>query len=133
MNYKEVSCKFVEYYYGTFNKKYQNQVTQRENLGQLYNAESLLSYQDDELAGKDQIMEYLLSDRLSHQVKEPISYHSIPSENNCVFIQVVGDTYFNDGIELSPRLSFAESFYIKLSAEFNSFTVKTQIFSTNGV
>ena len=44
MDYKEVSCKFVEYYYGTFNKKYQNQVTQRENLGQLYNAESLLSY-----------------------------------------------------------------------------------------
>lgn len=133
---RESAIRFVEYYYGTFNKNYRKQVTQRENLIQLYTDESLLSYQDAKLAGREKIMEYLLKDTLSQQVKEPFSIKSIPSENNCVFIQVLGDTYFNDEdiqAEDILKLSFAESFYIKLNPDLNSFTIKTQIFSQFGI
>ena len=127
-----MATNFIESFYSSFNDP-----EERGNIGAFYNDASLLTHQDSELMGKDDIMEYLTSDRFNNFRKEVYNFSSMPAEEN-ILIQVQGDSHFEDedanlGGDNIMRLPFAETFLIKFDEQSNSYLICCQIFSTQGI
>lgn len=132
MDYKEIAKNFIESFYSSFNDQ-----EERGNIGAFYNDATLLTNQDYEFMGKDDIMEFLTSERFNNFRKEIYNFSSMPAEKN-ILIQVQGDSYFEDedanlGDDNNMKLPFAETFLIKFDEQSNSYLICCQIFSTQGI
>jgi hypothetical protein len=82
MSFEQVGKQFVEHYYQTFD-------SQRANLGALYSAESMLSYEGEQFLGSASIMEKL--NQLPSVQHKIITFDAQPSFNNAIIAFVSGD------------------------------------------
>lgn len=148
MDYTEFGKQFTKFYYdafnGTFDDDWSLTELQREELANLYHENTLLTNQDNELMGVNDIMEYLMKDDLLYEVKHCINFTAQPSIEDTVLITAQGDCFFvnPDGYtenELTPdnpdfhKLHFTEVFLIGQDPETESFVIHNQIFSCQGV
>ncbi|MES1907564.1 MAG: hypothetical protein MHM6MM_000661 [Cercozoa sp. M6MM] len=117
----QIAQQFVQYYYSTFDSNIQG-------LAALYRPESFLTYEADQVVGKDAIIAHLTSrpfTKIAHQVTS-VRAQPIPQSGG-LMILVNGDLKVDD--EEYPT-KFAQVFHL-LPAAGNQFWVQNDIFSLN--
>ncbi|KAL1993654.1 hypothetical protein VTN49DRAFT_2323 [Thermomyces lanuginosus] len=101
-NFVEVAQQFVQFYYNTFD-------TNRQNLKELYGAESMLTFETSSILGKDAIMEKLMSlpfQKVEHVVNTLDAQPSNP--NGGVLVQVTGHLKVDD----EQKMSYTQTFQL---------------------
>lgn len=116
-NYEELAKNFAAFYHDKFQ-------TDRASLAAVYRPESMLSWEGDQFAGVEKIINKLttLPDNVRFQL---LTLDALPSLNNGVVIFVVGDVSIDDG----PPMKFSHVFHLQPST--NGYFVYNDIFRLN--
>lgn len=121
---------FVDWYYGKFN-------TNKEEVLGLYNESSLVTFQEKQYSGTNQmtnklwIEETITSPYLIQMTKTPSPFFTIqPSIGNTVLISVQGNCRMTP--EEAEEIGFFEIFLVA-QVEGGGFVILNQIFSTASV
>ena len=123
MSFREVADQFVSWYIHTHN-------TNRSALQQVYTPHSLMTYQDQQLYGNDNIMAKVGDPNLAIMQKSAVHIEAQPSINDTTLICVQGNLWFDDPSQTIP---FIEIFLIAQDPATQAFFVVNQIFSTHSV
>ena len=101
--FDSIGRQFVDHYYKTFD-------TNRSQLGALYGAQSMLTFENDQVQGADKIITKLTSlpfKQVQHQI---VTTDCQPNpSNNGVLVLVTGNLLVDDG---ATTLKYAQSFHI---------------------
>ena len=94
MNFSQIGEQFVDAYFSTWNPKFNEggqivEVT-RQHLHELYTPESLLTMQQNEIVGADDIMRYLTRDDLQGVLKQKEFVNCQPTVGGAILVLVQG-------------------------------------------
>ena len=127
--YQELAEQFIQWYYDRSNNS-------REELESVYTDDTLVTFQDIQIYGKNprgqlSIMERLLSEGLQQMTKQVTNFTAQPSISGTVLICAQGSMKMT--IDEAESLSFIENFLIGRDPSTDSFYIINQVFSTYGV
>ncbi|CEM14027.1 unnamed protein product [Vitrella brassicaformis CCMP3155] len=120
-DFASVAMQFVQHYYNTFD-------TNRNGLAPLYGEASMLTFEDAQFKGVQQIMQKLNSlqfQQIRHQV---IKVDSQPSVNNGILVFVTGTLMVDN--EANP-LKFAQVFHLQPNAQGGGYYCFNDLFRLN--
>eukprot|EP01104_Vermistella_antarctica_P004814 TRINITY_DN15234_c0_g1_i1.p1 TRINITY_DN15234_c0_g1~~TRINITY_DN15234_c0_g1_i1.p1 ORF type:complete len:125 (+),score=14.03 TRINITY_DN15234_c0_g1_i1:130-504(+) len=120
-DFKTIGKQFVDFYYQTFDSN-------RSGLGNLYQQNSMLTFENSEVMGRDAILQKLGSLKFAtcqHVVK---SLNFQPTPGNGVLVLCSGELK----LDQSPPLAFGQVFHLMpLPGNPNGYYVHNDMFSLN--
>lgn len=141
MDFKAIAKNFVDTYYAMYNTHpSQGEEYARIHLGQIYTDQTLATFQDREMVGVQDIMNFIalpsidpdtreeIPCPLINHMKRPEHHLAQPSINNTILIWVQGTSGFTDQENTQP---FTEIFLI--AQEEGRFFIINEVFSLHGV
>jgi hypothetical protein len=129
MNVDVLAQQFIQTYYEWFNPRSVDEPSDREQCGNLYIDESILTMQDQQFIGREQIMERLLDSRLSQVQKAPQVITAQPSIHGLILVAVQGAIMMS--FEEENSLPFIEIFLLVPDLESGAYFILNQIHSTS--
>eukprot|EP00761_Pharyngomonas_kirbyi_P003295 gb/GECH01003299.1/.p1 GENE.gb/GECH01003299.1/~~gb/GECH01003299.1/.p1 ORF type:complete len:127 (+),score=37.46 gb/GECH01003299.1/:1-381(+) len=122
-NFEEIGTAFVKHYYQVFD-------SDRSQLVHLYQDESMLSFEGDQIQGAEKIVEKLQGLRLGQVAHQISSLDCQPSVSGGVIVFVCGQLVA-DGEEERP-MAFSQIFHLMpADAGGNNFYVTNDMFRLN--
>lgn len=124
MSFENYARQFAEIYYNLY-----NDIDQRRNLAEIYTPNSLLTLNNKQIVGNNDIMEELMNLKNHRKLHQHVTAQ--PSLNDTILLTVQGQTGFlDDNGQVETPLEFFEIFLI--GQENGQFFIINQIFSTIG-
>ncbi|KAJ6237969.1 hypothetical protein M0813_03202 [Anaeramoeba flamelloides] len=120
-DFEEIGKEFLSFYYDTFDNN-------REGLADLYQEESMLTYNGEQFKGQESIVNKLAGlkfNSIQHQLND---YQSHPSLQDSVLVSACG-TIFIDNNE--NGINFSQVFLLAPVQGSNSYFIYNDIFSLN--
>jgi len=115
-NWLQIGPQFVEYYYNTFD-------TNREGVVALYHPRALLTFEDNQASGQEEIRETLMKKvTFTNIVHAVTKIDCQPTPDRGILILITGRLKTDD----DPPHAFSQTFYVK--AEGESFFILHDIF-----
>ena len=120
--FDSIGRQFVDHYYKTFD-------TNRSQLGALYGANSMLSFENEQFQGPDNIMKKLTSLNFTQVQHQIVTTDCQPNPtNNGVLVLVTGTLIVDGG---STPLKYAQSFHIVPSPSGSGYFCLNDMFRLN--